>query len=443
MSQSSASSPPNNAAQPGDRETRAGDSPLAPGEIAIGVVIGRASEHFDFFVFGIACVLAFPAVFFPFADRLDGMLYGFAIFAMAFVARPFGTALFMDIQRRWGRSVKLTASLFLLGTATAGIAFLPSYDTLGGTAIAFLIFFRLLQGFALGGSWDGLPSLLALNAPAAKRSWYTMFGQLGAPLGFLLANALFFYLIISVSEEDFQTWAWRYPFFVAFAINVVALFARLRLVLTEEYTLALEESELTPISTREMLDEQGPNIFLGAFAALASYALFHIVTIFPLSWIALSGSQVINEVLSVQMIGAVLGILATLASGLIADRVGKRRMVGAMAIVIGIFAVFSPFLMNGGPALQNVFILVGFVLLGLSYGQASGTVTANFERRYRYTGAALTSDFAWLLGAAFAPLIALGLSVQLGLGAVSLYLVSGAVCTLIALRINRHLEATD
>ncbi|MFV8817041.1 MFS transporter [Haliea sp. E17] len=424
-------------------DTPAGHSPLAPGEIAIGVVIGRASEHFDFFVFGIACVLAFPSVFFPFADRLDGILYSFAIFAMAFVARPFGTALFMAIQRRWGRSVKLTASLFLLGTATAGIAFLPSYDTLGTMAIVFLIFFRTLQGFALGGSWDGLPSLLALNAPPAKRSWYTMFGQLGAPLGFLLANVLFLYLVLNVSTEDFQNWAWRYPFFVAFAINVVALFARLRLVLTEEYTLALEESELTPISTREMLDKQGPNIFLGAFAALASYALFHIVTIFPLSWISLNESQVIDEVLSIQMVGAILGIFATLLSGIIADRIGKRRLVGAMAIVIGIFALFSPFLMNGGPALQNAFILIGFVLLGLSYGQASGTVTANFERRYRYTGAALTSDFAWLLGAAFAPLIALGLSVQFGLTAVSLYLVSGAICTLVALRINRHLEAAD
>ncbi len=443
MSQSSASSPAFSTRPAGDMDTPAGHSPLAPGEIAIGVVIGRASEHFDFFVFGIACVLAFPSVFFPFADRLDGILYAFAIFAMAFVARPFGTALFMAIQRRWGRSVKLTASLFLLGTATAGIAFLPSYETLGGAAIAFLAFFRILQGFALGGSWDGLPSLLALNAPPAKRSWFTMFGQLGAPLGFLLANALFLYLILSVSAEDFQAWAWRYPFFVAFAINVVALFARLRLVLTEEYTLALEENELKPISTREMLDEQGPNIFLGAFAALASYALFHIVTIFPLSWIAVSESQVIDEVLSIQMVGAVLGIAATIASGLIADRIGKRRLVGTMAVFIGVFALLSPYLMSGSPALQNAFILIGFVVLGLSYGQASGTVTANFERRYRYTGAALTSDFAWLLGAAFAPLIALGLSVQFGLSAVSLYLLSGAVCTLVALRINRHLEAAD
>ncbi|MFT5113376.1 MAG: MFS family permease [Parasphingorhabdus sp.] len=418
-------------------------SAVAPGEIAIGVVIGRASEHFDFFVFGIACVLVFPSVFFPFVSTLDGMLYGFAIFSMAFIARPFGTALFMTIQRHWGRSVKLSTSLLLLGTATAGIAFLPSYNTLGGASIFLLAMFRVLQGIALGGSWDGLPSLLVLNSPKPKRSWYAMIGQLGAPIGFLIANLLFLYLINSVSSEDFQAWAWRYPFFVAFAINVVALFARLRLVMTEEYTLALEESELEPISTGEVLDKQGPYIFLGAFAALASYALFHIVTIFPLSWILLGESQLIGNVLFVQVLGACICIAATMVSGVVADRIGKRTTISIMAVLIGIFALFAPMLMGGTPAMQDAFILIGFALLGVSYGQASGIITENLERRFRYSGAALTSDLAWLFGAAFAPLFSLGLSVQFGLIAVSFYLLSGVLFTLLALRISKHLETAD
>ena len=129
-----------------------GHSQVAPGEIAVGVVIGRASEYFDFFVFGIASVLVFPSVFFPFRDRLHGLLLSFVVFALAFVARPFGTALFMTIQRRWSRGTKLTAALFLLGSATVGMAFLPGFDTLGWRAIALLAFFRLLQGIAFGGS---------------------------------------------------------------------------------------------------------------------------------------------------------------------------------------------------------------------------------------------------------------------------------------------------
>jgi MFS family permease len=270
-----------------------------------------------------------------------------------------------------------------------------------------------------------------------------MLGQLGAPIGFLVASALFLFLHASLSATDFMEWGWRYPFFVAFAINVVALFARLRLVVTEEYTALLEEGELEPIGTMEMVRAQGYNIVLGAFTALASYALFHLVTVFPLSWMALTSSQSINDVLLVQVAGAAIGIVATIASGVIADRIGRRTMLGLLAILIGIFSLFAPLLLGGEAAAQDAFILIGFALLGLSYGQASGTVTANFESRFRYTGAALTSDFAWLFGAAFAPLVALGLSVRFGLVAVSVYLLSGAVCTLVALRVNRVLEARD
>jgi MFS family permease len=271
-------------------------SRIAPEEIAVGVVVGRASEYFDFFVFGIAAVLVFPHVFFPFADSLHGLLYAFAIFSLAFISRPFGTALFMNAQRRWGRSVKLTAALFVLGTATAGMAFLPGYSVLGDRAIWLLAFFRLVQGIGFGGSWDGLPSLLAMNAPPQRRGWYSMMGQLGAPIGFIIAASLFLFLHWSLESDDFLTWGWRYPFYVAFAVNVVALFARLRLVVTHEYTEMLEEGQLEPISTREMVRSQGYNIFLGAFAALASYALFHLVTVFPLSWIALQNSQDLNNV---------------------------------------------------------------------------------------------------------------------------------------------------
>ncbi|CAM4307841.1 MFS transporter [Bordetella tumbae] len=416
---------------------------VAPSEIAVGVVVGRASEYFDFFVFGIACVLVFPRVFFPFEGPLQGTIWSFVIFSFAFIMRPVGTVVSMAIQRYWGRATKLTVALFVLGTATVGMAFLPSYEVIGPYAIVLLAIFRCMQGLAFGGSWDGLPSLLALNAPSNRRGWYAMMGQLGAPVGFMVASALFLFLHVTLTEADFLAWGWRYPFFVAFAINVVALFARLRLVVTEEYTQLLEEGELEPIPVGEMVREQGYNMFIGAFAALASYALFHLVTVFPLSWIAIRESQEIPQVLIVQIIGAVLCIVGVIASGMVADRIGRRTTLGLLAVLISIYALFTPWLLGGGPSAQNAFILIGFVLLGLSYGQASGTVTANFIRRYRYTGAALTTDMAWLIGAAFAPLVALGLSARFGLVAVSVYLLSGTVCTLLALRINKVLETRD
>ena len=416
---------------------------VAPGDIAVGVVIGRASEYFDFFVYGLACALVFPHVFFPFASPLEGTLYAFALFAFAFVVRPLGTLAGMEIQRRFGRSTKLTAALFLLGSSTAGMALLPGYGSLGAAAIVLLALCRIGQGLAMGASWDGMPSLLALNAPENRRGWYAMLAQLGAPLGFLVACSLFAYLWGSLSSADFLAWGWRYPFYAAFAINVVALFARLRLVVTHEYEEELAAHELEPCNERELFRSQGGTVLIGAFAALASYALFHIVTVFPLSWITLYSNQVIGEFLTVQIVGAFLAAAAMPVSGLVADRIGRRSTLGLLAVLIALFSLAAPWLLDGGVLGQDLFILVGFVLLGLSYGQAAGAVTANFESRFRYTGAALTSDFAWLIGAAFAPLVALGLSAEFGLVAVTIYLLSGCVCTLLALRANKAMAARD
>jgi MFS family permease len=227
---------------------------------------------------------------------------------------------------------------------------------------------------------------------------------------------------------------------VAFAINVVALFARLRLVSTDEYARLLDERELEPVGVVELGRTQGRNLVIGAAAALSSYALFHLVTVFPLSWISLYSQRSVSDFLLMQMGGAVLALIAVVVSGLIADRIGRRRTLGTLAMMIGAFSLVAPWLLGSGDVGQDVFILLGFVLLGLSYGQASGAVTANFPARFRYTGAALTSDLAWLVGAAFAPLVALGLSANFGLAFVGVYLFSGAAVTLAALSINRALD---
>ena len=417
---------------------------VSPGDIAVGVVIGRASEYFDFFVYGIASVLVFPALFFPFASSpLVGCLMSFVVFSFAFIARPVGTVLAMEVQRRWGRSSKSAVALFMLGASTVGIAFLPGYDTLGFAAIVLLAVFRIGQGLGLGGSWDGLPSLLALSAPPERRGWYAMLGQLGAPAGFIVASSLFAFLYGYLETEDFLDWGWRYPFFVSFAINVVALFARLRLTVAKEYAELFSQRELEPSDTGELVRLQGHNLFLGAFAALASYALFHLVTVFPLSWIRLYTDQSISGFLMVQVLGGFLAAGGVFASGWIADRYGRRGTLAALAGLIAVFSGYAPTLLGGGTAGQNAFILIGFTLLGVSYGQAAGTVTSNLESRFRYTGAALTSDLAWLLGAGFAPLVALGMSAYFGLAWAGVYLLSGAACTLVALGINKAIESEN
>lgn len=418
---------------------------IAPGEIAIGVVIGRLSEMFDFFVFGIASVLVFPKVFFPFVDEMTGTFYSFFIFSLAFVARPLGSFLFRILHDRYGRGTKLTVALFVLGTATAVIAFLPGYDTLGEGAIVLLALFRMAQGLGVAGSWDGLPSLLALNAPARHRGWFAMIPQLGGPIGFFIAAGLFTYLIASLSPEDFLDWGWRYPFCVAFAINVVALFARLRLVVTPEFAALLRTRDLEPSPVGEILRTQKAGIVLGAFAPLASFALFHIVTVFPLSWVTLFSDQSVVDCLVIQMFGAALCVVSMLLSGQVADRIGRRGTLALGAALIALFSLAGllPVFLHGNVLGALLFVLGGFALLGFSHAQAAGAINSTFPSRYRYSGAIITSDLAWLVGAAFAPMVALFIAARFGVGYVGLYLLSGAVGTLLALGINRNLEMRD
>lgn len=414
-----------------------------PGEIAIGVILGRTSEFFDFFVYAIASVVVFPKLVFPYVDALTSTVYSFAIFALAFVARPLGTAIFMAVDRAHGKGAKLTIALFLLGSATVAIAFLPGYEQIGHASAMLLALFRIGQGIALGGTWDGLASLLALNAPQARRGWYAMIPQLGAPLGLIVASGLFAFFVGNLSAEDFLSWGWRYPFFVAFAINVVALFARLRIVVTPEYVHLFDSGELQPTSIRATVKAEGRNVLIGAFAPLASFALFHMVTVFPLSWVFLFTQQGPARFLVIEMIAAAIGVVAIVASGPLADRVGRRNLLGASAVAIAAFSGFAPQLLDGGDVGELVFMVVGFILLGLSFGQSSGAIASSFSRAYRYTGSALTSDLAWMFGAGFAPLVALLLSSHFGLLMSGAYLLSGALCTLAALGINRQLELYD
>jgi MFS family permease len=416
------------------------DHKVAPSEIAIGVIIGRTAEYFDFFVFAIASVVVFPKVFFPFAEPVTATLYSFAMFSLAFVARPIGSIIFTAVDRRHGRGVKLTIALFLLGFSTMAISFLPGYAQIGAWSLYLLGILRIGQGLALGGAWDGLASLLALNAPIERRGFYAAIPQLGAPLGFMVAAVLFAFFLLNLSEADFLDWGWRYPFFCAFAVNVVALFSRLRLVATEEFSRLLERRRLEPSPIIPLIRDYGGVLLVGALIPLASFALFHLVTVFPISWITLFTERSAGEFLMIQCSGAFICAGAVVASGLIADQIGRRMLLLISAGLIAVFAICSiiaPLIVEENAIGQTIYVNAGFVLLGLSYGQSSGAVTSQLDQRYRYTGAALTNDLAWLLGAGFAPLIVLFLSARYGLACVGLYLLSGAVTTLVALSLSR------
>lgn len=214
-----------------------------------------------------------------------------------------------------------------------------------------------------------------------------------------------------------------------------------------EFGLALSADEIDYLDTNfKKLGRNPSDVELMMFAQANSehcrHKIFHLVTVFPLSWVNLfAEDRGVVDFMKMELLGAAFAAAAMPMSGLIADKIGRRSFLGSLAVAIGAFALFAPFMLGGGKPGQAAFILVGFVLLGLSYGQAAGSVTSNFLPHFRYTGAALTADMAWLLGAAFAPVIVLYLSSRFGLGSVSVYLLSGVLCTLVALRVNKRLRA--
>ena len=417
---------------------------VAVSDIAVGVIIARTSEFFEFFVFAIAATLVFPKVIFPFASPVEAMLLSFATLALGFVARPIGTLIFTEIDRRYGRGTKLTIALFLLGTSTVAIAFLPGYNQEGWLTVASLCLLRMGQGAALGGTWDGMSSLLAMNAPEGRKGQYAVIPQLGAPLGAILAGAMFVYFYSALSPEEFLDFGWRFPFFVAFAINVVALFARLRMTVSEEFEELYSETGLQPAPPLETVRDEWRNIWIGSFTPLATLALFHMVTVFPLAWAALYYPDEVINVLMLELFAAVIGVITLVYSGRLADRIGRRTVLMYGAYGIAIYALVAPLFLNNGIIGESAYIIVGYVLLGFSFSQSSGAVAAGFQLRHRYMASNLTADLAWMFGAGFAPFVSLLVSELFGAWASGLYLLSGAIMTIIALNLyNRRQCASD
>lgn len=405
-------------------------------EIIITVVMARVTDFFGFFVYAIASALVFPRLFFPTFDPVTGTLLSFGIFSLAFLARPVASMSGRVIQRKIGRAGKITLALFILGTSTVAIGLLPGFDSIGWWAPVMLALLRICQGLGLGGAWDGLTLQLQHSAPENRQGFYAMVPQLGGPIGFVVAAALFYVLTGFLTEDEFFGFGWRFTFFAVFAVNVVSLFARLRLLSAD---WGVEEELVTSAPMRELIENQWKPILLSAFLPLASYALFHMVTVFPLGITNLFTGRDVSDILFLQIIGGTLAVFSVIATGLLADRFGRRYVLGVSTALILLLCVMVGTLVNN-PA---IFILFGFVVLGLTYGQASAIVPRRFERKYRYSGTALATNLSWIIGAAFAPLVGLSLVVGIGLWAAGIYLLSGAVVTFVALRILSQSEAAS
>lgn len=410
----------------------------SPARVLFASLVGTTIEFFDFYVYATAAVLVFPTIFFPDSDPTSAMLQSFATFSIAFFARPFGAMLFGHFGDKIGRKTTLVAALMTMGLSTVIIGFLPTYAQIGVAAPLLLALCRFGQGLGLGGEWGGAVLLATENAPEGKRTWYAMFPQLGAPIGFILSSSTFLILAEVLTSEQFMSWGWRIPFVGSVLLVIVGLYVRIKITETPEFQEAIDKQERVQVPIATLFRNHKRALVLGTFSALVTFVLFYLMTVFMLSWatrpvelLGLGYSR--EEFLSIQMLGVVFFGLLIPVSGRLCDRYGRRFIMILTTIGIGLFGLVMAPLLSSGLTGAVLCSIIGFSLMGMTYGPIGAALASPFPTSVRYTGASMTFNLASIFGASLAPYIATYLATTYSLASVGIYLIVAAVITLLAI----------
>ncbi len=450
--------------------------PVAPantrGRVITASMVGTTIEFFDFSAYATAASLVVPALCFPTQSPANQLLSSFAIFGVAFVARPLGSLVFGHYGDRVGRKTTLVASLLVMGIATFLIGVLPTAQTPGFTVVApaILVLLRFCQGVGLGGEWSGAALLATENAPPGKRALYGTFPQLGAPLGFILSNLLFVGLSLGLSDAQFTSWGWRVPFLLSAVLVIVGLWVRLKLMESPAFQKVIDEERVAAVPIARVFRRSWKPLILATFAMVATYVLFYMMTAFlmvvgttpsdvgtaraaaeaagkafdPASFVPGLGFAR-PQFLTMLIIGVVFFGIFTVVSGPLADRLGRRRLLLAVTAGIGVFGLLLEPLMRSGTVGVMAALILGFALMGMTFGPMAAFLPEMFTADVRYTGSAVSYNLASVIGAAPAPYAMIALWQALGgpLWLVGGYLLLAAVITIIALLLGTETREVD
>jgi metabolite-proton symporter len=407
--------------------------------ILFASLIGTTIEFYDFYIYATAAVLVFPKLFFPKGDPATATLQSLATFALAFLARPIGSAFFGHFGDRVGRKTTLVTALLTMGISTICIGLLPTYASIGVYGAVLLALCRIGQGVGLGGEWGGAVLLATENAPPGKHAWYGMFPQLGAPLGLFFSVGAFLLISNNLTEAQLFSWGWRIPFLASTVLVGVGLYIRLQLVETPAFKRSIEQGERVRVPFLVVFSKYPRELLLGTLGATTTFVVFYLANVFTLGWATSSLGFGRQEFLIMQMIAVIFFGLTIPFAGLIADRISGRVMLMiATAIIIVFGFAFQPLFGAHDTLRVFVFLALGFGLSGLTYGPLGSALATLFPTPVRYTGTSLTFNFAGILGASTAAPIATWLATHHGLAYVGYYLSAAGVITLIALMLIKQ-----
>lgn len=423
------------ATQPANSKTR----------VLTASLVGTTIEFFDFYIYATAAVIIFPYLFFSTStDPVAATIQSLAIFATAFIARPIGAALFGHLGDRIGRKATLVAALLTMGISTVCIGLLPTYAQIGIFAPLLLALCRLGQGLGLGGEWSGAVLLATENAPEGKRAWYGMFPQLGAPIGFILATGSFLVLGALMSEQDFMQWGWRIPFISSALLVIVGLWIRLKLHETPAFQNVLDKQKEVNVPFVQVFKKHSRMLVLGTIAAICTFVVFYLTTVFALQWGTTKLGYSREEFLKLQLVATLCFAAFIPLSAVLAEKFGRRSTSIAVCVASAIFGLFFADLLESGSTLVVfLFLCIGLAIMGLTYGPIGTVLSEIFPTSVRYTGSALTFNMAGIFGASFAPLIATKLATTYGLYAVGYYLTAASLLSLVAFLMIRETKNDD
>jgi metabolite-proton symporter len=400
----------------------------------VASTIGTAIEWYDFFLYSTVTGLVFAKLFFPKSEPLIGTLEAFTIYAVGFVARPVGAAIFGHYGDRIGRKATLIITLMLMGIATFLVALVPTYDQIGVWGAVILTILRFIQGVGVGGEWGG--SVLMSMEWARdnnSRGFIASWPQFGVPCGLFLAN-LAVLAFSQMSGDQFLTWGWRIPFFLSLLLVIVGLYIRLGIMETPVFSKLVSERKIAKTPTLDVILQHPKEIILSALARLAEQAPFYIFTAFIFAY-GVGTLKVSRDFLLIAVLAAsVVSFVSIPLFGHISDRFGRKNIYMLGAVTVGIFGfVYFAMLETGSLPLIFVAIVLSLVPHDMMYGPQAALIAESFKGKLRYSGASLGYQLASVIAGGPAPIIATWLFATYKTPfAIAGYILACAILTLIA-----------
>jgi MFS family permease len=418
----------------------------------VASTVGTSIEWYDFFLYSTATTLVFAKLFFPKSDPAVATLNVFLIYAVGFIARPIGAAIFGHYGDRIGRKATLIATLLLMGIATFLIGFVPSYASIGISGALLLVVLRFVQGVGVGGEWGGSVLLSMEWGHKGRRGLIASWPQFGVPVGLFLANGALL-IMSNIAGKGFLTWGWRVPFYFSIVLVAVGLYVRLRVFETPLFQRLLDAKRIEPAPVLEVIRRNWKEILQSAFLRLSEQAPFYIFTAYVFTYGTTVLKQPRNFVLYAVLAASVLSFFSIPLFGYVSDRIGRKRMYMAGVAVMGVWGfIYFGLLDTKVAALMFIAIFLSLIPHDMQYGPQAALIAESFTGRLRYSGASLGYQLASVIAGGPAPLIATTLFAGpkfLGIGAyktslaIALYILVCAVISFIAVSMVKDRSKQD